>query len=100
MEAAHRGSAHESRWTDPYGCNIALPMEQAPEIKYLDKWITDGFIYCRPESFIVLSNTRNCISWYCRVVLGTLDEFSEAITLSANKKRLKTLPIILMGKVD
>lgn len=89
MEAANRGAKEAGGRS--VGCNIKLPVEQAPNA-YLDRWIILDHFFVRKVLLMKYS--------YAFVVLpggfGTLDEFFEALTLIQTKK-IKNFPIILMG---
>ena len=74
------------------GCNIKLPKEQKPN-PYLDVWIDIDYFFVRKVlltkysfGFIVMPGGY-----------GTLDEFSEAITLIQTGK-LQKFPVVLMCK--
>jgi hypothetical protein len=90
MEAANRGAKEaEGR---SVGCNIHLPLEQAPN-PYLDNWITLDHFFVRKVLLLKYS--------YAFVVMpggfGTLDELFETLTLIQTRK-IEHFPIILMGK--
>ena len=90
MEAANRGARDEGGRS--VGCNIQLPMEQAPNA-YLDRWVDCHYFFVRKVLLLKYS--------YAFVVLpgglGTLDELSEALTLMQTGKILQ-FPIVLMGR--
>lgn len=90
MEAANRG-AFEA-FGPSVGANIQLPMEQKPN-PYMNKWVTFNHFFVRKVILIKYS--------VAFVVLpggfGTLDEFSEALTLIQTGKLYK-FPVILMGR--
>ena len=90
MEAANRGAREAGGRS--VGCNIKLPMEQAPN-PYLDQWVDCHYFFVRKVLLLKYS--------YAFVVvpggLGTLDELSEALTLIQTRKILQ-FPVILMGR--
>ena len=90
MEAANRGA--KSVGGKSVGCNIKLPMEQAPN-KYLDHWVTMDYFFTRKTMLIKYS--------YAFIVMpggfGTMDEFFEAMTLIQTGK-LTHFPVIVYGK--
>lgn len=90
MEAANRGAKDAGGRS--VGCNIKLPMEQAPN-KYLDRWVTLHYFFVRKVMLFKYS--------YAFVVMpggvGTMDEFFEAITLIQNEK-IHNFPLVLIGK--
>lgn len=90
MEAANRGAFEIGG--SSVGANIQLPMEQKPN-PYLDKCVTFRHFFVRKVILIKYSMAF--------IVLpggfGTLDEFSEALTLIQTGKLYK-FPVVLMGK--
>jgi uncharacterized protein (TIGR00730 family) len=74
------------------GCNIQLPFEQRPN-PYLDKWVDIKYFFVRKVLLFKYS--------YAFVVMpggfGTLDEFSEALTLIQTKMS-PNFPVIIIGK--
>lgn len=90
MEAANRGAKDVGGRS--VGCNIVLPKEQSPN-KYLDKWVYIKFFFVRKVLLVKYS--------YAFVVMpggfGTLDEFSEALTLIQTLS-IKQFPVVLMDK--
>lgn len=90
MEAANRGAKDVSGRS--VGCNIQLPVEQAPN-PYLDKWISMKHFFVRKILLVKYS--------YAFVVMpggfGTLDEYFEALTLIQTHK-IKDFPVIIFGK--
>lgn len=89
MEACNRG-AQEAGGAS-VGCNIALPLEQAPNA-YLDSYVEFDHFFVRKVMLLRYS--------YAFVVMpggfGTLDEVFETITLIQTKK-IKNFPIVIMG---
>lgn len=90
MEAANRGA--RDVYGRSVGCNIQLPVEQAPN-PYLDKWIRMEHFFIRKILLVKYS--------YAFVVMpggfGTLDEYFEALTLIQTHK-IKDFPVIIFGK--
>lgn len=89
MEAANRGAKEAGGRS--VGCNIELPVEQAPN-PYLDRFVTLRYFFVRKTMLAKYS--------YAFVVMpggfGTLDEMFEALTLIQTGK-LENFPVILMG---
>ena len=90
MEAANKGAKEVGGRS--VGCNIVLPMEQAPN-PYLDKWVNINFFFVRKTLLIKYS--------YAFVVMpggfGTLDEYFEALTLIQTRK-ISEFPIVIFNK--
>jgi uncharacterized protein (TIGR00730 family) len=90
MEAANRGA--RAGGGSSVGCNIVLPVEQAPN-PYLDKFITFRYFFVRKVMLVKYS--------YAFIALpggfGTLDEIFETATLIQTGK-IKDFPLVLMGK--
>ncbi len=89
MEAANRG-AYENNGLS-IGLNIELPMEQKPN-PYTNSVISFRYFFVRKLMLIKYA-------WSFLIFpggFGTLDEFSEAITLIQTHK-IKPFPIILIG---
>ncbi len=92
MEAANRGAREAGGQS--IGLNIALPFEQkSNEFIDSDKLMTFQHFFVRKVMFVKYAHGF--------VVMpggyGTLDEFSEAITLIQTQKT-KVFPVILMGR--
>jgi uncharacterized protein (TIGR00730 family) len=89
MEGANRGAKDAGGYT--VGCNIDLPLEQAPN-RYLDLRLDFRHFFVRKVMLVKYS--------YAFVVLpggfGTLDEVFEAATLVQTGK-IQDFPIVLMG---
>jgi len=89
MEAANRGAKEAGGYS--IGCNIKLPVEQAPN-PYLDRWVTFRYFFVRKVLLVKYS--------YAFVIMpggfGTLDELFEAVTLVQTKK-IESFPLILVG---
>lgn len=90
MEAANRGAKEAGGVS--VGCNITLPMEQAPN-RFLDTWLEFEHFFVRKIMLVKYS--------YAFVVMpggfGTLDEAFEAATLVQTGK-IRDFPIVFMGK--
>jgi uncharacterized protein (TIGR00730 family) len=90
MEAANRGAKDVNGKS--VGCNIQLPFEQKPN-PFLDKWVDIKYFFVRKVLLFKYS--------YAFVVMpggfGTLDEFSEALTLIQTKIS-PNFPVIVIGK--
>ncbi len=90
MEAANRGAKDVGGKS--VGCNIQLPVEQAPN-PYLDKWVYMRHFFLRKVLLVKYS--------FAFVVMpggyGTLDEYFEALTLIQTHK-IHDFPVIIFGK--
>lgn len=90
MEAANRGAKDVGGKS--VGCNILLPHEQFQN-QYLDKSVDIKFFFVRKSLLLKYS--------YAFVVMpggfGTLDEFTEAITLIQTRK-IEMFPIIIFDR--
>jgi uncharacterized protein (TIGR00730 family) len=89
MEAANRGAREVGGRS--VGCNIRLPIEQAPN-PYLDRFVTCRHFFVRKVLLFKYS--------YAFVALpgglGTMDELFEALTLVQTGK-IEHFPIVLIG---
>ncbi len=90
MEAANRG-AREAGGTS-IGCNIELPMEQAPN-PYLDRIVTFRYFFVRKVMLVKYSHGFLVMPGG----FGTCDELFEALTLVQTRK-IDDFEIVLMGK--
>jgi len=90
MEAANRGAKDVGGRS--IGCNIKLPMEQAPN-PYLDQFIDFRYFFVRKVMLVKYS--------YGFVILpggyGTMDEIFETATLIQTGK-IENFPLVLMGR--
>ena len=90
MEAANRGARDVKGRS--IGCNIILPMEQAPN-PYIDRCIEFRYFFVRKVMLVKYS--------YAFVVLpggyGTMDELFETLTLIQTRK-IHDFPMVLMGR--
>ena len=90
MEAANRGAWNKNG--DSVGLNIKLPMEQHPNT-YQTESLDFRYFFVRKVCFLKYS---------VAIVVypggfGTLDEFSEALTLIQTSK-VRTVPLVAVGK--
>ena len=90
MEAANRGAWNKNG--DSVGLNIKLPMEQHPNTYQTDS-LDFRYFFVRKVCFLKYS---------VAIVVypggfGTLDEFSEALTLIQTSK-VRTVPLVAVGK--
>jgi uncharacterized protein (TIGR00730 family) len=92
MEAGNRGARKAGGAS--IGLNIELPFEQKPNsFVDSDKLITFNYFFTRKTVFVKYSQAFIVMPGG----FGTLDEFSEAITLIQTKK-IMMFPVILIGK--
>lgn len=89
MEAANKGAFEAGG--NSVGCNIRLPLEQAPN-PYMHEWVTLDYFFIR--KFMLLKYS------YAFVVLpggwGTMDELFETLTL-VQTGMVHHFPVVLMG---
>lgn len=90
MEAANRGAWNKNG--DSVGLNIKLPMEQHPNT-YQSESLDFRYFFVRKVCFL---------KYAVGIVVypggfGTLDEFSEALTLIQTSK-VRTVPLVAVGK--
>ena len=90
MEAANKGAY--TAGGESIGLNIDLPTEQKPN-KYITKLLNFRYFFVRKVMFVRFSKAFIALPGG----FGTLDEFTELITLIQTKK-IKKFPVILMGK--
>jgi uncharacterized protein (TIGR00730 family) len=90
MEAANRGAKDAGGRS--IGCNIRLPVEQAPNA-YLDRWLLFRYFFIRKLMLVKYS--------YAFVAapggFGTLDELFETVVLIQTGK-IRGFPVVLLGK--
>jgi uncharacterized protein (TIGR00730 family) len=90
MEAANRGAKDAGGRS--IGCNIRLPVEQAPN-RYLDRWLLFRYFFVRKLMLVKYS--------YAFVAapggFGTLDELFETAVLIQTGK-IQNFPVVLLGK--
>ncbi len=89
MEAANKG-AYEKGIS--VGLNIELPHEQKPN-RYITKLISFRYFFVRKVMFVKYAKAFVIFPGG----FGTLDEFTEAITL-IQTERVEKFPVILVGK--
>lgn len=90
MEAANKGA--KKAGGDSIGLNILIPIMQRPN-KYVTRVLEFKYFFCRKVMFAKYSKAFIVFPGG----YGTLDEFSEAITL-VQTKRIDSFPIILVGR--
>jgi uncharacterized protein (TIGR00730 family) len=89
MEAANRGAREGGGLS--IGCNIQLPVEQAPN-PYLDRFVHFEHFFVRKVMLVKYSKAFVVMPGG----LGTLDEVFEAATLMQTRK-IESFPIVAMG---
>jgi uncharacterized protein (TIGR00730 family) len=89
MEAANRGAREAGGGS--VGCNIQLPLEQAPN-RYLDRFVTCRRFFVRKVLLFKYSYGFVALPGG----LGTLDELFEALTLIQTGK-IRNFPVVLIG---
>lgn len=90
MEAANKGAYNEGGLS--IGLNIELPKEQKPN-KYISQLISFRYFFVRKVMFVKYAKAFVIFPGG----FGTLDEFTEAITL-IQTKRAEKFPVILVEK--
>ena len=90
MEAANRGAWNKNG--DSVGLNIKLPMEQHPN-QYQSESLDFRYFFVRKVCFLKYAVA---IAVYPGG-FGTLDEFSEALTLIQTSK-VRTVPLVAVGR--
>jgi uncharacterized protein (TIGR00730 family) len=89
MEGANRGAKEAGGRS--IGCNIILPMEQAPN-PYLDMFVEFEHFYVRKVMLVKYS----CAFVILPGGFGTLDEWFETMTLMQTEK-ITRFPLVVMG---
>ena len=90
MEAANKGAMESGG--ESIGLNILIPVRQKPN-KYITKVMEFRYFFCRKVMFAKYSKAFVVFPGG----FGTLDEFSEGITL-IQTGRIERFPVILAGK--
>lgn len=90
MEAANRGAFENGG--SSVGCNIILPVEQAPN-PYMHKWVTMKYFFVRKTLLIKYSYSFIAMPGG----VGTMDELFETLTL-IQTKTIHDFPVVLIGK--
>ncbi len=90
MEAANKGA--KKAGGESIGLNILIPVRQKPN-KYLTNVMEFKYFFCRKVMFAKYSKAFVVFPGG----FGTLDEFSEGITL-IQTGRIKQFPVILVGR--
>jgi len=90
MEAANRGAKEAGGYS--VGCNITLPLEQAPNA-YLDRWVE--FRYFSVRKMLLEKYSYAFVAMPGG--LGTLDELFETAVLIQTGK-MREFPFVLMGR--
>src|SRR3989338_11335108 len=89
MEAANKGAIAAKG--ESVGLNIELPFEQVPN-KYISTLVSFHYFFCRKFMFLKYASAFVIFPGG----YGTLDEFTESITL-IQTKRMEGFPVILFG---
>jgi uncharacterized protein (TIGR00730 family) len=92
MEAANRGAAEAGGST--IGMNISLPFEQYPN-EYISNGLAFEFHYFFMRKFWLVYLAKAAV--VMPGGFGTLDEFTEVVTLVQTEKIRRKLPIVLFG---
>jgi uncharacterized protein (TIGR00730 family) len=90
MEGANRGAREAGGRS--IGCNIVLPMEQAPN-PYLDRVVNFNYFFVRKVMLVKYSYAFVCLPGG----FGTMDEIFETATLIQTGK-IHRFPLVLMGR--
>ncbi len=90
MEAGNKGAS--AVHGKSIGLNIELPFEQVPN-KYIKTLVSFHYFFCRKVMFLKYASAFVIFPGG----YGTLDEFSESITL-IQTKRMEGFPVVLVGK--
>ncbi len=90
MEAANRGAKEAGGRS--IGCNIRLPVEQAPN-PYLDRWLLFRYFFVRKLMLVKYSYAFIAVPGG----FGTLDELFETAVLIQTGK-IANFPLVLLGK--
>jgi uncharacterized protein (TIGR00730 family) len=93
MEAANRGAAEAGGST--IGMNISLPFEQYPN-EYISDGLAFEFNYFFMRKFWLVYMAKAAV--VMPGGFGTLDEFTEVLTLIQTEKIRRKFPILLFGK--
>ena len=89
MEAANKGAAEAGATS--IGLNIELPLEQEPN-EFANLKLGFRYFFCRKVMFV-----KYAVAYIIMPGgFGTLDEFTEAITLIQTKK-IQPFPVVLVG---
>ncbi len=89
MEAANRGAMDAGAVS--IGCNIELPLEQAPN-PYQNRSLKFKYFFVRKTMFIKYSNAYVIFPGG----FGTMDELFEALTLIQTRK-IRNFPVVIFG---
>jgi uncharacterized protein (TIGR00730 family) len=89
MEAANKGAAEAG--AKSIGLNIELPLEQEPN-GYANLRLGFRYFFCRKVMFVKYASAYIIMPGG----FGTLDEFTEAVTLMQTRK-IQPFPVVLVG---